>query len=216
MMWRVLGRRNPSRSMTVVGDLAQTHAAAGARSWRQVLSPLVQDRWRSAALTVSYRTPAAIMQVAAQAVAGTGVSVPRSVRDGRWPPRAVEVGPGELGPGVEAAVSTQLADLQGGRVAVICLAEQVAPLAQRLRQRFGADVGTGWAALDRAVAVVAVDDAKGLEFDGVVVVEPRDIAEANPRGRNDLYVALTRPTQQLHLVHSRDLPTAMTGLTTVA
>ncbi len=210
MMWRPLGRRSPTRSMTVVGDLAQTHAAGGARSWAQVLNPLVQNRWRREALTVSYRTPGRIMAVAAQVVAPLGVRVPRAVREGDWPPVALGVSEeDQLPDAVVQAVRAQRAEA-GGRVAVITKADRVATLAAALRESLGAEhVGLGWAALDREVGVLAVEECKGLEFDGVVVVEPAEIIEAGGRGANDLYVALTRPTQQLTLVHRRTLPVTL-------
>src|SRR5208283_1881006 len=56
MAWRMVLRRNPSRSMTVVGDVAQTGSPAGARSWKEMLTPLVGTRWREERLTVNYRT----------------------------------------------------------------------------------------------------------------------------------------------------------------
>ena len=69
MAWRLLMRRCPSRSMTVVGDVAQTGALAGTASWQELLAPYVADRWRLAELTVNYRTPAEIMAVAAEVLA---------------------------------------------------------------------------------------------------------------------------------------------------
>ena len=214
MMWRVLGRRNPTRSMTVVGDLAQTNAASGADSWAQVLAPLVQDRWRRATLTVSYRTPAQIMDVAADILAHTGleVAVPRSVRQGDWPPTAARVEEADLPERIVKDVRRLVGDVRGGRVAVICVPARVGALTACLRSEFGDDVGTGTTALDRPVAVLGVQETKGLEFDAVLVVEPAEIVDAGPRGINDLYVAVTRPTQQLHVVHVRDLPPGMDGL----
>src|SRR5206468_2554147 len=73
MQWRVLMRRCPSRSMTVVGDIAQTGSPAGARSWAEMLGPYLADRWRLAELTVNYRTPAEIMRAAASLLAAAGV-----------------------------------------------------------------------------------------------------------------------------------------------
>ncbi|QFZ19266.1 UvrD-helicase domain-containing protein [Saccharothrix syringae] len=87
MDWRVLARRSPNRSMTVVGDLAQRQAAAGARSWHEVLDRYAPDRWRYRRLTVNYRTPAPIMACAARALAEVdpGAVPPTSVRDGEPP-----------------------------------------------------------------------------------------------------------------------------------
>src|SRR5690348_7668214 len=82
MDWRVLMRRCPGRSFTVVGDLAQRRSAAGATSWDAMLAPYVADRWVHRSLTVNYRTPAEIMAVAAAVLAGfaPGVRPPDSVR----------------------------------------------------------------------------------------------------------------------------------------
>ncbi|MFI9009020.1 UvrD-helicase domain-containing protein [Actinosynnema sp. NPDC053489] len=87
MDWRVLARRGPNRSMTVVGDLAQRQSAAGARDWRQVLGPLARDRWQYRRLTVNYRTPAEVMAYAAGALAEVDPTavLPTSVRHGEPP-----------------------------------------------------------------------------------------------------------------------------------
>src|SRR5437763_13852457 len=65
MAWRMLVRRCPSRSMTVVGDIAHTSASWGATSWGSVLEPVAPGRWRVEELTVNYRTPSEVMAVAA-------------------------------------------------------------------------------------------------------------------------------------------------------
>ena len=82
MAWRMVLRRNPSRSMTVVGDVAQTGSPAGATSWKEMLTPLVGTRWREERLTVNYRTPAEIMTVAADVLAAVAPAErpPDSVR----------------------------------------------------------------------------------------------------------------------------------------
>src|SRR6185369_15995331 len=82
MAWRLLMRRCPSRSMTVVGDIAQTGALGGTSAWSDALDPYVGRRWRLRELTVNYRTPAEIMEVAAGVLAGIDPDIqpPRSVR----------------------------------------------------------------------------------------------------------------------------------------
>ena len=83
MAWRMLMRRCPAKSMTIVGDVAQTGDMAGAASWAEALGPFVGDRWRLAPLTVNYRTPAEIMAVAADVLAAIDPQArpPRSVRE---------------------------------------------------------------------------------------------------------------------------------------
>jgi DNA helicase IV len=93
MAWRLIMRRCPSRSMTLVGDIAQTGDLAGASSWGEVLSPYVANRWRLEQLTVNYRTPAEIADVADEvlAVIEPGLTPPSSVRSTGVPPRAVRL-----------------------------------------------------------------------------------------------------------------------------
>ena len=74
MAWRLLLRRCPTRSMTVVGDVAQTGSLAGASSWAEVLTPAPGPTWRLEELTVNYRTPAEIMDVAAEVLAAGGAA----------------------------------------------------------------------------------------------------------------------------------------------
>ncbi len=215
MMWRLLARRVPSKSMTVVGDLAQTRSAAGADDWGTMLAPVVGNRWRTEELTVSYRTPSQIMDVAAALLEATGslARAPSAVREGRWPPRAVSTDVDTLPKTVVEAVRQQMTDLEGGRLAVIATSDERDRLARVLVEELpDGTVGTGWQALDREVAVLDVAEAKGLEFDGVVLVEPAAVVEAGVKGSGDLYVALTRSTQQLAVVHAQPLPAGLDGL----
>lgn len=192
MAWRMVLRRCPGRSMTIVGDLAQTGAAGGADSWAQVLDPLVPGRWRTERLTVNYRTPKEAMAVAA-ALLPPGVEPPQSVRDGDEMPWCAYGG--DL-----AALVRHEAELVGaGRVAVIAAPAQTADTAAALALHPGPD-------LDAPIAVLTPAEAKGLEFDSVVVVDPSGIEQASPRGRADLYVALTRTTRRLGLVITGDVP----------
>ena len=206
MMWRVLMRRSPSRSMTIVGDIAQTGALAGATSWAQMLSPHVEDRWSLAELTVNYRTPEQIMDVAAGVVhaAGLDITVPTSARVGRdGPVFTARTGPADLAEVVRA----EWEQARPGTVVVITSRAAHATVAAEIAGSLPPGVVTAdTAALGSPVSVLTVADAKGLEFDTVVLVEPSEIVGESPRGVNDLYVALTRPTQRLHVVHAGPLP----------
>lgn len=208
MAWRMLLRRCPSRSMTVVGDLAQTGAADGADSWAQVLDPLVPGRWRTARLTVNYRTPKAAMALAATLLP-PGVEPPLSVRDGDEPPwvefsvlaaeRHIRRSAAKSCDDLAALVRREAALIGDGRVAVIAPPARIAETAAALAVHAGPD-------LDAPVAVLTPTQAKGLEFDSVVVVDPGGIEQASPRGRADLYVALTRTTRRLGLLITGDVP----------
>ena len=214
MAWRAVMRRCPTRSMTIVGDIAQTGSAAGARSWAEVLDPYVAGRWRLQELTVNYRTPVELMDVAARVLATIDpeLRAPMSVREAGTRPWSA---PLEALPGLAAA---EAAD--GGKVAVVAPDDMVAELGARLAAAVpgtvavtpGAGRGKGTEALDAPVAVMGVADAKGLEFDSVIVAEPDLIAAQSPRGPSDLYVALTRATQRLGVVHERPLSPALRDL----
>ena len=181
MAWRMLARRIPSKSMTVVGDLDQASTPGAAGSWSAALDPIAAGRWRSVALTVNYRTPSAIVELARSFMAAHGRTVTATaVREGA---------PVELAAtsDIVAAVYARVAELGGsGLTAVIAPAALCTALS-----------GCG-------AAVYTADQSKGLEFDNVILVEPSALlTETSPAS---LYVAITRPTQQLHVVHTGVLP----------
>ncbi|MFC4331422.1 HelD family protein [Streptomyces andamanensis] len=197
MAWRLLMRRSPTRSMTLVGDPAQTAEAAGVGSWADILRPYVEDRWEHTRLGVNYRTPAEIMDLAAAVVRAENpeFSPPSSVRSTGVRPwvRAT----GDLPGAVAKAVAELTPD--EGRLAVIAPRDLHRRLAARL------DGVTAGAEPDLTRTVVLLDprQAKGLEFDSVLVVEP------GRYGTSDLYVALTRATQRLGVLHTGALPRAL-------
>jgi DNA helicase IV len=201
MAWRMLMRRCPSRSMTLVGDVAQTGDPGGASSWAQVLQPYLADRWRLARLTVNYRTPAEIMEVAAD-VAPRSAERPRSVRWSGLRPWRERVAPQELAGRVAAAAAREAERVGDGRVAVIAPVSRVAALRSALRVPAEPDLAA-------PVTVLGVRQAKGLEFDSVLVVDPDRILGESPRGRNDLYVAMTRATQRLGVLHTGAAPAVL-------
>ncbi|GGQ58163.1 DNA helicase [Streptomyces griseorubens] len=194
MAWRLLMRRSPTRSMTLVGDPAQTSEAGGVGSWEGILDPYVEDRWEHHRLGVNYRTPAEIMEVAAAVVrdAHPGFEPPSSVRATGVRPWA------RAAADLPAATAEAVKELtpEEGRLAVIAPRELHRALAARL------DGVTAGAEPDLTHQVVLLDprQAKGLEFDSVLVVEP------GRYGTSDLYVALTRATQRLGVLHTEPLP----------
>ncbi|HYS34263.1 MAG TPA: RNA polymerase recycling motor ATPase HelR [Pseudonocardiaceae bacterium] len=190
MDWRVLMRRCPGRSFTVVGDLAQRRSAAGATSWDTMLEPYVPGRWVYRSLSVNYRTPAEIMNVAAALLAefAPGVQPPESVRACGVQPWSRRVTEDEL-----PAVIDEFVRAEAGRE--------------------GTSVVIGPPGVPGAVAP---SQTKGLEFDAVLVVEPERILADGPRGAAELYVALTRATQRLSVLHLGPLPQSLTGLATRA
>ncbi|WP_434743932.1 HelD family protein [Micromonospora sp. SH-82] len=205
MAWRLLMRRCPSRSMTIVGDVAQTGALSGTPSWGDALEPYVAQRWRLEELTVSYRTPAEIMAVAADVLAeiDPALTPPRSVRSSGVPPWDRTVSPDSLVREAVAATAKEAADLAEGRLGVIVPAGRVADLEAALVGEVP-EVAVGeHPELESRVVLLTVAQAKGLEFDRVLVVDPAGIVAESPRGRSDLYVALTRATQHLGILRPR-------------
>lgn len=194
MAWRLLMRRCPTRSMTLVGDPAQTGDEAGCGSWKRILDPYVEDRWELVRLGVNYRTPAEIMDVAAAVLRARhpGFEPPRSVRSTGVRPWVRETD--DLARTVAAAVRGGTP--AEGRLAVIAprpLHEELAGALPGVRAGEEPD-------LTRTVVLLDPRQAKGLEFDTVIVVEPAD------HQPSDLYVALTRATQTLGVVHTGRLP----------
>nr|WTB36302.1 AAA family ATPase [Streptomyces sp. NBC_00830] len=181
MAWRLLMRRSPTRSMTLVGDPAQTGDLAGCDSWQEILAPYVQDRWQLARLGVNYRTPAEIMEYAAERRRATDPAFepPRSIRSTGVRPWERTLPLADVAGLAEAETPAE------GRLAVIAPRELHAELT-------GLDDGP--LDLHRPVVLLDPRQAKGLEFDTVLVVAP---ALMTP---NDLYVALTRATQRLGII----------------
>ncbi|HEX9041346.1 MAG TPA: ATP-binding domain-containing protein, partial [Trebonia sp.] len=214
MAWRMVLRRNPARSMTVVGDVAQTGSPAGATSWKDMLTPLVGRRWREERLTVNYRTPAEIMAVAGDVLASVAPAerAPHSVRSEGVGPAAVRAGAGGLAACVAARLRADLAEIGGpdaGRLAVIAPDALIGSLAPAVPEAVPGDRPES---LDSAAALLTVSQAKGLEFDRVIVADPSGILAQSQNGAHDLYVAVTRATHRLTVVHEGDLPAPLRSL----
>ena len=189
MQWRVIRRRVPGGSLTVVGDLAQAKHPWAATSWDAVGAAAADAAVEVLELGVNYRTPEEIMRLAAAVLAASrpGVVPPRSVRRAGVEPTVIRIDDARgLLDTARATANDELAANGGGKAAIIVPAEMAVPA--------GADV------LDADVAELGVEDAKGLEFDVVVLVEP---AAFDPGA---LYVALTRSTSRLAIVHAAPLP----------
>ncbi len=208
MQWRLLMRRCPMKSFTVVGDIAQASSAAAATSWAQALEPFVGERFTLDELTVNYRTPAQISDaaVAVARAAGLEISVPRAVREGNWAPSARIVGEEGLYPALAGTVSDELALGSGALIGVIVSEERYRDAALAIAREHRDKLGTSASALEHQVLILTPWEAKGLEFDTVIIVEPADLVRTANGSVGDLYVSMTRPTQRLHLLASTELP----------
>ena len=208
MVWRVLMRRCPSRSMTVVGDIAQTGSVAGTRSWADVLDPYAKDRWRQEHLSLNYRTTEQIMDVAADVLSEIDeeLTAPAAVRQGTAAPWSLPIAPGELLGVLPGLVKEELAAVAVGRLAIIAPQARMAELGTLLGTVEGITFADDPDALDAPTVVLTPLQSKGLEFDAVLVVEPQEILDESGNGARDLYVAITRATQRVGIVHTGQLP----------
>ncbi len=220
MAWRMIMRRAPGRSMTVVGDIAQTAAAAGARSWAEVFGEHVPGRWRQETLTINYRTPSEVMATAVGALTAVdpGLGTPSSVRSTGEQPWSLRTLPGEFAAVLATATAAETEAVGPGKVAVVVPAARLDELHRAVDAVVPATVSRTDTpgALDAPVTVLSVTQAKGLEFDTVLVAEPAEILAESARGATDLYVAMTRPTQRLGLVHAMPLPDVIDRSTVAA
>ncbi|MFF8286013.1 HelD family protein [Streptomyces albus] len=195
MQWRMVGRRGRHATWTIVGDPAQSSwtdpdEAEAARD--EALGKRPRRRFE---LTVNYRNPAELAQLADRvlALAMPGVTPPRAVRSTGVRPGFTVAGD-DLGASVRAAASRLLAEVEGTVGVVVAMARR-----EEAREWLA---GLG----ERVVALGSLE-AKGLEYDATLVVSPAQIADESPAGLRTLYVALTRATQRLEVLGTAaDLP----------
>ncbi|MDQ3470107.1 MAG: AAA family ATPase, partial [Actinomycetota bacterium] len=212
MQLKMAARRSLNGSLTVVGDLAQATGPLAPERWEDVLAHLPDRKpARIVGLSVGYRIPAQIMRLAdrVMAVMAPQLRSPRAVRMGDAAPSIVAVDDGrDLATAVAEETAKMVTELPGS-VAVLTPDELVEEISDALAAA-GIDHGRATrSGLDDPVTVVPVSVIKGLELDGVVVVEPSRIVADEQLGLRALYVALTRPTQRLTVVHSDPLPAPM-------
>ncbi|GAA2683740.1 MULTISPECIES: UvrD-helicase domain-containing protein [Actinosynnema] len=183
MQWHMVLRRCPARSITAVGDIDQAEASHRHTSWAQAVRATLGDNWTTAELTICYRTPSEVMSLTAPVLekAGSRNTPPRAVRSSGVTPWERSTTPADLPGAAREAVAGLRERWRGGTVGVVAARAHVAPLK---------------ALLDDDIPVLTATEAKGLEWDATLVVDPEGIS-AEPRGWNGLYVALTRCTQEL-------------------
>ena len=222
MDWRMLMRRCPSRSFTIVGDVAQTSALGGTRVWSRTMNRLFgEGQWDLNELTINYRNPRAVSELACGFAASEGlyISTVNAVRDMPDAVRHVTVDdddPAALAHAVGATAVELARDFIAsdgtGRVAVIApddlLATMREAVGRAVRHAFGdaeADRLAEQSVWDSQLPVCSTEEVKGLEYDAVVLVEPgliEDEAPSRLTAAADLYVAMTRPTQRLVIVRT--------------
>jgi DNA helicase IV len=197
----MLARRSAG-AMTILGDIAQAAGPVEYHRWEDLLPHLADGRGVSIAeLRLAYRVPRQVMELALPLLPliAPDVAAPIAYRDGDEPPRFVQVHPAEL---VGAAVREASAEAaRDGRAALIAPAKLLPDLPAQPETAFD-ELGAPFPTLTPRAA-------KGLEFDRVVLVEPAAIAAEGAErieGLRALYVALTRATKTLVVVHAEPLP----------
>lgn len=207
MQARMLARRVPTGSLTILGDIAQGTGVWGRDRWEDLLQHLsAPDGVRIEELRLGYRAPGRVLAVASRLLPSIAPHLrpTESIRPGRSEPRFISVSAEDLAPTVAKEANTLAGEW--GSVAVIVSDAMLDPVRKELAAG-GADLGDAEReGLDHRVTIVPALAAKGLEFDAVVVVEPARIVEDAPFGLRLLYIALTRPTQHLSVVHAEALP----------
>jgi DNA helicase IV len=208
---RCVGRRSPSGSFTILGDLAQSTTPAGQSDWAAVQRFLGTDAQTVAVLTVGYRVPAPILELANRLLPFTAVEVveSRSVRQVGERPGFVTAAAAALAEQVAATVAeTKHHHKLTGIVAPERLHDAIATALMEHRL---AGVGHVQKLAHHEVPVFGAEAVKGLEFDAVVVVNPHEILDGTARGARLLYVAMTRAVQQLTFVADSPLPDVLQG-----
>jgi len=209
MQLRMLTRRSLNGSMTVVGDIAQSTGAWAHADWHEVLDQLPDRRpARRTELTIGYRLPGPNMALATKvlALAAPDLTPPSSVRQEGDEPRFVEAEAGGIAAAAVEQALLERAVVDPGSVAIIVpdsLLGAVGGALEAAGVEFGRAARNG---LNSQITLVPVSLVKGLELDATVVVEPAAILEEEVQGARSLYVALTRATKRLVLVHERPLP----------
>jgi DNA helicase IV len=222
MDWRMLIRRCPSRSFTIVGDVAQTAAMGGTRRWRDTMDPLFgADRWDLDELTINYRNPQEVSNIASDFAAREGlyISTLNAVRALPDSVARIEIKDAELlGKAVAhhafKLVSQFVSGDGTGRVAIIAPQGRIPALREAIREQLRQELELdefarlqAQGSWDEQVSVCDTEMVKGLEYDAVIVVQPAQIEEEAPSrivAASDLYVAMTRPTQRLLIVRTCD------------
>ncbi len=208
MELRMVSRRSLNGSMTVVGDIAQATGAWANSSWDQIIGALPERHVsQHRELTVGYRIPELTMSLAKQVLphAAPGLQPPKAVRPGGDLPRIVTAVE-SIESVVAEVVSHEIGEVGEGNISVVLPDSLVEPVRAALTAANLVFGGASRHGLDQQVTVVPVRLVKGLEVDSAIVVEPARIVAEERQGVRSLYVALTRATKRVTVVHHEPLP----------
>jgi len=194
MQWRMVGRRGRGATWTIVGDLAQSSWPVPAESAAARAEALGEKPRHDFHLSTNYRNSSEIYDFAAAYAERVGLDadLPDAVRSNGVPPAQLRVDD------LESAVHEHLSDLAGSLAGTVGVVVPTARLSEVSRwvsswPEFADQTGTP----ESRLVVLNGLDTKGLEFDGVIVVQPQEIEGEAPTGKATLYVAYTRATQRM-------------------
>lgn len=212
MQLHMVARRSLGGSMTIVGDIAQATSAWAHESWESVTEHLPTPKGITRhELTVGYRLPGPLMDLAAKVLAKAmpDLKAPVAVRSEGDPPRFIVTDPDNFGTALADAVAHERESIGAGNIAIICATGAAEDVSFFLDQA-GIDHGVAYAgALEKEVSVIEVSMVKGLELDAAIVIEPDSIVEFEPQGLRSLYVAITRATRRLTIIDTGDSATVL-------
>jgi DNA helicase IV len=224
MDWYLLSRKCPTHSFTIVGDVMQTSSPAGSRNWHEALDSTFGSDFPIEKLTVNYRNPKEVADKALEVLEGQGIEIepitaPRSVENSY---RVHKVEPNKLydtAADIAYEMIQEFVDFnKAGKVAVIVRAKKVYELKNAIYDKLELDHGSIFLEPIRTqkppmtqLDVITPEFSKGLEYDAVLLVEPKNLEVSDGTGLtkesiSNLYVAMTRPTSRLEVVHSKELP----------
>jgi DNA helicase IV len=210
MELRMLERRSLNGSMTIVGDIAQATGAWAHDDWESILEHLPRRHEpQRRELTIGYRIPAPAMTLANRVLreAAPQLRPPIAIRTVGEPPRIVRAE--DLLPRLGEVVAEERRAVESGNVSIVVPGSLLVPVSAWLSDHgvdFGRPTRRG---LDHQLTLVPVSLIKGLEVDSVIVVEPSRIVGEERQGLRSLYVALTRATRRVTVVHAEPLPDAL-------
>ncbi len=211
MALRMISRRSLNGSMTVVGDIAQATGSWARNDWHELISQLPQSKHepRRRELTTGYRIPAPAMALAARVLteAAPGLKPPVAIRNEGAEPRVQQVD--DIASALADVVAAEQAEVDSGNLAIIVprsMIEEVGAALTASNIAFGGATRSG---LDKQVTLVPVQLVKGLEVDAALVIEPGRIVREERQGMRALYVALTRATKRVGVLHAEPLPAVL-------
>lgn len=205
MAARMIGRHSLSGSMTILGDIGQATSVFGNRSWSEIVQPLVKSKgFNQVELKINYRTPREVMDVANALLASysPGLAPAEAIRRSGNPIEIHRIGPGRYEQDVVEVAKRELSLVAPGTVALI-VAEPLKECLSKVLANAGVEAGPG---LDSEISVLGVNDAKGLEFDSVIVSGIDYYCSSITENPHRLYIAMTRTTNRLVILDNKDVP----------